>query len=48
MNIYVGNLSPEATEADVQEAFTSFGRISCIHLIRTHLVSYDYQGQVQR
>ena len=34
MNIYVGNLSHEATEDDVQEAFTSFGRVSSVKIIK--------------
>jgi RNA recognition motif-containing protein len=34
MNIYVGNLSHEATEDDVQEAFTSFGRVSSVTIIK--------------
>ena len=34
MNIYVGNLSHDATEDDVQEAFTSFGRVSSVTLIK--------------
>ena len=34
MNIYVGNLSHNATEEDVQEAFTSFGRVSSVTIIK--------------
>jgi RNA recognition motif-containing protein len=34
MNIYVGNLSQQATEEDVQEAFTTFGRVSSVTIIK--------------
>ena len=34
MNIYIGNLSHTATEEDVQEAFTPFGRVSSVTIIK--------------
>ena len=34
MNIYVGNLSYEVTEADLQEAFETFGQISSVRIIK--------------
>ncbi len=34
MNIYVGNLSRDVTEADLQEAFTAFGQVSSASIIR--------------
>ena len=34
MNIYVGNLSRDFTEADLQEAFTAFGQVSSDYIIR--------------
>jgi len=34
MNIYVGNLSRDVTEADLQEAFSAFGQVSSASIIR--------------
>ena len=34
MNIYVGNLSNDATEDDVRQAFEAFGEVSTINLIK--------------
>jgi len=34
LNIYVGNLSRQATEEDVQELFTPFGRVQSVTLIK--------------
>ena len=34
MNIYVGNLSQEATEDDIKEAFLAFGEVSSVKLIK--------------
>ena len=34
MNIYVGNLSYEVTEADLQEAFETFGQIESVKIIK--------------
>jgi len=34
MNIYVGNLSYEVTEADLQEAFEAFGQIETVKIIK--------------
>ena len=34
MNIYVGNLSFDATEEDVQEAFAKYGEVSSVKIIR--------------
>lgn len=34
MNIYVGNLSYEVTERDLQKAFESFGRIESVKIIK--------------
>ncbi|MFC1781021.1 RNA recognition motif domain-containing protein [Planctomycetota bacterium] len=34
MNIYVGNLSREATEDDLQQAFEAFGQVSSINIIK--------------
>jgi RNA recognition motif-containing protein len=40
MNIYVGNLSYDATDAMVQEAFESFGRVTSAKVIKD-----KYTGQ---
>jgi RNA recognition motif-containing protein len=34
MNLYVGNLSYEATEEDLQEAFAPFGQVDSVTIIR--------------
>jgi RNA recognition motif-containing protein len=34
MNIYVGNLSPEVTEEDLQQAFEAFGQVSSAAVIK--------------
>jgi RNA recognition motif-containing protein len=34
VNIYVGNLSRDATEADVQKAFEAFGRVASVTIIK--------------
>jgi len=34
MNIYVGNLSHEATEDDLREVFKAFGEITSINIIK--------------
>ena len=34
MNIYVGNLSYEVTEADLKEAFEGFGQIESVRIIK--------------
>jgi len=34
MNIYVGNLSFEATESDVESAFAEFGDVKSVNLIK--------------
>ena len=34
MNIYVGNLSYEVTEADLQEAFEGFGQTESVKIIK--------------
>lgn len=34
MNLYVGNLSYEATEEDLQEAFAPFGQVESVTIIR--------------
>jgi len=34
VNIYVGNLSREATEADVREAFQAFGQVATVTIIK--------------
>jgi RNA recognition motif-containing protein len=34
MNIYVGNLSPEATEKDVRHAFEGFGQVASDRIIK--------------
>ena len=34
MNIYVGNLSREATEENLREAFAAFGQISTVNVIK--------------
>ena len=33
MNIYVGNLSYDATEDDIREAFAKFGNVSSVNVI---------------
>jgi RNA recognition motif-containing protein len=34
MNIFVGNLAPEVTEAEVAELFKPFGQITSVQLMR--------------
>jgi RNA recognition motif-containing protein len=34
MNIYVGNLSFDATENDLREAFEAFGQVSSVNIIK--------------
>jgi RNA recognition motif-containing protein len=34
MNIYVGNLSPDATEDDLQRAFEAFGQVTSAKVIK--------------
>lgn len=34
MNIYVGNLSFDATEAAVEEAFSEFGEVQSVNIIK--------------
>lgn len=34
MNIYVGNLPREATDADLQEAFEAFGQVATVNVIK--------------
>lgn len=34
MNIYVGNLSHEATEEDLRQAFEAFGQVTTIKIIK--------------
>lgn len=34
MNIYVGNLSHDATDGDVQKAFEAFGKVMSVNIIR--------------
>jgi len=40
MNIYVGNLSIEATDEDVREAFKAFGQVTSVNIIKDR-----YSGQ---
>ena len=40
MNIYVGNLSFEATEQDLQEIFEAFGEVTSVKVIKD-----KYSGQ---
>lgn len=34
MNIYVGNLSFEATEADLEHAFSEFGNVKSVNIVK--------------
>ncbi|MBK9711290.1 MAG: RNA-binding protein [Kouleothrix sp.] len=34
MNLYIGNLSPKATDADLQQAFTAFGEVTSAMVIK--------------
>lgn len=34
MNIYVGNLSFDATEADLENAFSEFGEVASVNIIK--------------
>jgi cold-inducible RNA-binding protein len=43
MRIYIGNLSPEATEAEVQEAFAPFGNVASATIIKDR-ASGDSRG----
>jgi RNA recognition motif-containing protein len=40
MNIYVGNLSYEVTEDDLQQAFEAFGQVESVRIIKD-----KYSGQ---
>lgn len=40
MKIYVGNLSYEATESDLREAFSAFGEVDSVNIIKD-----KYSGQ---
>jgi RNA recognition motif-containing protein len=40
MNIYVGNISYDVTEADLQAAFEAFGAVASVNLIKD-----QYSGQ---
>ncbi len=40
MNIYVGNLSQQATEEKIREAFASFGEVSSVTIVKD-----KYTGQ---
>lgn len=37
MNIYVGNLSREMTEEELQELFTEFGQVTSSKVIKDHM-----------
>lgn len=37
MNLYIGNLSHQATEADLQQAFEAFGRVQSATIIKDRL-----------
>lgn len=39
MDVYVGNLSFEATEADLQQAFTEYGDVSSVIIIKDRISS---------
>jgi len=34
MNIYVGNLSYDATEQDIEQAFAEYGEVSAVNMIK--------------
>ena len=34
MNIFVGNLSPDTTEEDLQQAFSAFGQVKSVTIIK--------------
>ncbi|MBW2116227.1 MAG: RNA-binding protein [Deltaproteobacteria bacterium] len=34
MNIYIGNLSYEVTEKDLQEAFEAFGQVESVNIVK--------------
>jgi RNA recognition motif-containing protein len=34
MNIYVGNLAPEVTEAEINELFKAFGQVKSVQVMR--------------
>jgi len=40
MNIYVGNLSREVTQEELREAFTAFGRVTSVSIVKD-----KYTGQ---
>jgi RNA recognition motif-containing protein len=39
MNIYVGNLSHDATEDDLRQAFEAFGDVSSVNIIKDRFTS---------
>ena len=34
MNIYVGNLSFDATEADIEQAFSEYGEVKSVNIVK--------------
>ena len=45
MNIYVGSLSYEVTEEDLQEAFANYGEVVSVKVIKDHTVkNYHYNN----
>lgn len=34
MRIYIGNISPSVTEKDIQQAFSAFGDIQAVNIVR--------------
>jgi hypothetical protein len=48
MNIYVGNLSYELTEEELQQAFEAFGQVESTKIIKDGYTgrSRDYQGRL--
>jgi RNA recognition motif-containing protein len=43
MNLYIANLSPKATEADVQQVFAAFGNVAFAKIIKDQ-VSGESRG----
>ena len=43
MNIYVGNISRESSEADIKQAFEEYGEVSSINLIKDKFTG-QYRG----
>ncbi len=47
MNIYVGNLSYDVTETDLQAAFEAFGAVASVSIIKESMEKLGEIGQLR-